>query len=185
MSTTQLVVTTPTTEQVAAAEAVLAQAGKVYGSDTSTVAAVPYEVASSTLQPEAEIAAHVSAQAAPVSVPPTPQLITITPEQFAQYMRAVRDGFVAKKINAMGNEYTSRRNTLILRKVAKLYPDLVSDEDVVAYYDIYKMREAVHGDSKKVQVKDEEVAAYLELWTGETTPSLEAIENLIAKKSLG
>jgi len=30
--------------------------------------------------------------------------------------------------------YTSRRNTLIVRKVTKLYPDLVSDEEVVAYY---------------------------------------------------
>jgi len=153
--------TTHTPEQVVVAETIPSHAGTVQGT------------------------ALFADPVVPAFVPNSPQMITITPEQYAQFQRAVREGFVAKRVNEMGNEYTSRRNTLILRKVGKLYPNLVSDEEVVAYYDIYKMREAVLGDAKKVQVKDDEVSAYLELWTGENTPSLEAIENLIAKNSLG
>lgn len=159
------------------------QAAALPGTAALTGSEAPDEVTLSTIQSETETDAQVSEQALPVSAPTSPQMITITPEQFVLFQKAVREGFVAKKVNDMGAEYTSRRNTLILRKVTKLYPDLVTDEEVVAYYDIYKMREAVLGE-KKVQVKDEEVAAYLELWTGETTPSLEAIENQMGKKSL-
>lgn len=179
------VVSTPTPEQVAAAEAILSQAGIVQGTALLAGSEMPEEDTRQIVLTEAETSVQTPEQEAPVSIPANPQMIAITPEQYAQFQQAVREGFVAKRVNDMGNEYTSRRNTLIVRKVAKLYPDLVSDEEIVAYYDIYKMREAVNGNSKKVLVKDKEVSAYLELWTGETTPSLEAIENLIAKKSLG
>lgn len=116
----------------------------------------------------------------------TAQFVQVPAEVYASYMRDIREAQVAKKVKVMANEYTSRRNTLIIRKVNKLYPDsdFVKDEEVVAYYDLYKMRETIIGESKKIVITDAEIEAYIELWTGAETPSLEAVENLIAKKSI-
>lgn len=114
----------------------------------------------------------------------TPQFVQVPAEVYAQFMRDIRESQVTKKVKSMGIDYTNRRNTLIIRKATKLYPDIVTDEEVVAYYDLYKMRDAVQGEGKKVVVTDEETEAYIELWTGAETPSLEAVENLIAKRSL-
>lgn len=113
-----------------------------------------------------------------------PQYIQISSTEYASYMRDIKEGFIAKKIKAMGIDYTNRRNTLIIRKATKLYPDFVSDEEVVAYYDLYKMREAVLGNGKKVQVSEGEIDAYLKLWSGANPPSLEDVDNLIAKNSI-
>jgi NADH:ubiquinone oxidoreductase subunit C len=114
----------------------------------------------------------------------TAQFVQVPTEVYAQFMRDIRESQITKKVKAMGIDYTNRRNTLIIRKATKLYPDIVTDEEVVAYYDLYKMRDAVQGEGKKVVVTDEETEAYIELWTGADTPSLEAVENLIAKKSI-
>jgi len=115
---------------------------------------------------------------------PQQHMIQVSADEYADLMREIRAGQIAKRVKAMGNEYTTRRNTLIIRKAGRLYPDLVSDEEVIAYYDLYKMREAVTSAGKKVNVEDKEVEAYLDLWTGPTTPSLEAVENLIASRSV-
>jgi len=114
----------------------------------------------------------------------TQQFVQVPAEVYAKFMRDIRESQVNKKVKAMGIDYTNRRNTLIIRKATKLYPDIVTDEEVVAYYDLYKMRDAVLGEGKKVVVTDEETEAYIELWTDAETPSLEAVENLIAKRSL-
>lgn len=114
----------------------------------------------------------------------TPQFIQVPADVYASYMRDIREAHVAKKVKAMGIDYTNRRNTLIIRKATRLYPNFVTDDEVVAYYDLYKMRDAVQAEGKKVAVTEEETEAYLELWTGVETPSLEAVENLIAKKSI-
>ncbi len=114
----------------------------------------------------------------------TPQFVQVPAEVYASYMRDIREAQVAKKIKVMGVDYTNRRNTLIIRKATRLFPNIVRDEEVVAYYDLYKMREALQGEGKKVLVSEEETEAYIELWAGANTPSLEAVENHIAKKSI-
>jgi len=99
-------------------------------------------------------------------------------------MRDIRESHIAKRIKTMGVDYTNRRNTLIIRKATKLHPDLVSDEEVFAYYELYKLREAAQGEGKKVQITDNEIEAFVTLWTGSTTPSLEDVENYIAASGI-
>jgi len=82
---------------------------------------------------------------------------------------------IDSKVKGLGNEYALRRNTLILRRALKLYPNLIPKEDVVAYSEIYKMREAVTEKGKKVQVPDEEILAYVELEARNLPTTLEAI----------
>lgn len=88
------------------------------------------------------------------------------------------------KAEALGNDYASRRNTLILRRANKLYPDLVPMEDVIAYSDIYKMRDSVTAKGKKVSVSEEEIEVYHQLEASGKPITLAAIME-ITKNSSG
>lgn len=104
--------------------------------------------------------------------------IKISPEEF-QLLKQLKDEQrqwrIDRKAAELGSEYTPRRNTLILRRALKLHPNLVPKEDVVAYSEIYKLREAVTAKGKKVQVSDEEIQAYHKLEDLALPVTLEAI----------
>lgn len=76
---------------------------------------------------------------------------------------------------ALGPLYKSRSNTLFLRRAQILYPNLVPMEDVIAYGDIFDLREAVTAKGKKVLVSDKEIEVYHQLEAAGTKISLEAI----------
>lgn len=104
--------------------------------------------------------------------------LRISPQDFAllqQLKHEQRQWRIDRKAAELGSEYTPRRNTLILRRALRLYPDLVPKEDVVAYSEIYKLREAVTVKGKKVQVSDEEIQAYHMLEDLALPVTLEAI----------
>ncbi len=104
--------------------------------------------------------------------------LRISPQDFEllqQLKHEQRQWRIDRKAAELGSEYTSRRNTLILRRALKLYPNLVPKEDVVAYSEIYKLREAVTAKGKKVQVSDEEIKAYHKLEDLALPVTLEAI----------
>ncbi|MEA5115662.1 MAG: hypothetical protein VB050_16720 [Geobacteraceae bacterium] len=104
--------------------------------------------------------------------------LRISPQDFEllqQLKDERRQWHIDRKAADLGSEYTPRRNTLILRRALKLYPDLVPKEDVVAYSEIYKMREAVTTKGKKIQVSDEEIRAYHKLEALALPVTLEAI----------
>lgn len=90
---------------------------------------------------------------------------------------------IDRKIKELGSEYTPRRNTLVLRRALKLYPELVSKEDVLAYSEIFKMREAITEKSKKVIVPEEEIEAYHQLEATGTPITLAAIVAIIKAKA--
>ena len=103
------------------------------------------------------------------------QTIQVSQDEYDRLLRLKEENRqlqIEKRKNNMGIEFTSRRKTLIVRRADKL--NLVSDEEVLAYTDLYKAKELA--GVKKVQVTDEEICAFLILEGDGTAPTPEAVE---------
>jgi hypothetical protein len=141
----------------------------------------------SSSQPDATIANQLVADipVQPAATGFTPPAVSMSQEEYAyllQLKHEHRELLIEKRVAELGSEYTTRRNTLIVRRAIKLHPDLVSKVEVLAYHDIYKLKEsAASGEGKKHPVTDEEISAFIAIDTEGITPTLALVKDRVTQ----
>ncbi|GFO55965.1 hypothetical protein GMSM_29720 [Geomonas sp. Red276] len=105
------------------------------------------------------------------------QVITLTDDDaddFLDWKANKRNRRITKLSKPYGQDVTSRRNTLVLRRVD--CDAIAPDEDVLAYLIIYGLKKPSTPEGKKVQVTEADIKAYLSLdYDFLATPTLEAL----------